>query len=108
MLLDKIREHEDCMTWAVWGAEGAKRLLQTLAPLTNFINVALHETWIVQCCRQTCQGDRVHVVGRSNTTNGADLLSSTHQHTDAQSRQPVGFGESTRNKKIRETTDLIE
>src|ERR1700674_2503029 len=103
MLSAKVREHEVRMTGPVSDTERTKLVLQTLAAFTDFINVALHVTPIVQGCRQTCQGDRVNVVRRSNATDSTDLLSSTHQHTDAQSRQAISFGESTRNKKIRET-----
>src|SRR2546427_12764545 len=108
MLLAKVHEHEVGMTGPVWDTERTKRVLQTLAALTDFINVTLHEILIVQGRRQTCQGDRVHVVRRSKTTDGTDLLNSTHQHADAQSRQPISLREGTRNEEIGDMTDLIE
>src|SRR6266571_426787 len=108
MLLAKVREHEVCTTGPVSDAERTKLVLQTLTALTDFINVTLHEVLISQCFWQTGQGDGVYVVRRSDTTDGTELLGSTHQGADAQSRQAVSFGESTRNKEIREPSNLIE
>src|ERR1700720_1741307 len=91
MLLAKVREHEVCATGPVGDPERTKLVLQTLTTLTDVINVTLHEVLISQCRRQTCQRHRVHVVRRSNTTDGTDLLGRPQQHTDAQSRQAVSL-----------------